>query len=205
MVNGEFHIGSETCHYNQKAVIVLKDGYNGPTLTDPVTQMPYGKKVNLFFSLFFLIHIDLNLIFFFDNKVFGVGEKGVLELHGGKGLQNSWTKLDQTVERGQNTITLIKSVDWQVGDEIVVASTDFHHMQAEKVKIVSVSNEGKTFEVTPAFTYMHFGKITYGVDERAEVGLLSRSIRLEGTDEGIRGAHLMFQRYFKAGNFFFFL
>lgn len=30
---------------------------------------------------------------------------------------------------------------------------------------------------------MHFGEITYGVDERAEVGLLSRNIKIEGTIE----------------------
>ena len=30
------------------------------------------------------------------------------------------------------------------------------------------------------FKYSHFGYITYGVDERAEVGLLSRNIRIEG-------------------------
>ncbi|RUS91901.1 hypothetical protein EGW08_000303, partial [Elysia chlorotica] len=30
------------------------------------------------------------------------------------------------------------------------------------------------------FRYSHFGHVTYGVDERAEVGLLSRNIRIEG-------------------------
>ena len=29
------------------------------------------------------------------------------------------------------------------------------------------------------FKYSHFGEVTYGVDERAEVGLLSRNIRIE--------------------------
>jgi cell migration-inducing and hyaluronan-binding protein len=41
---------------------------------------------------------------------------------------------------------------------------------------------------------MHFGEITYGVDERGEVGLLTRNIRIQASDDAERsyfGGHIM--------------
>ena len=35
------------------------------------------------------------------------------------------------------------------------------------------------FFFSDRFMYTHFGEVTYGVDERGEVGLLSRNIRIE--------------------------
>src|SRR5581483_9760782 len=42
--------------------------------------------------------------------------------------------------------------------------------------------------------YMHFGEITYGVDERGEVGLLSRNIRIQASADAEKsyfGGHIM--------------
>ncbi|WP_235913345.1 hypothetical protein, partial [Croceibacterium salegens] len=42
--------------------------------------------------------------------------------------------------------------------------------------------------------YMHFGKITYGVDERGEVGLLTRNIKVQASDDAEKtyfGGHIM--------------
>ena len=41
----------------------------------------------------------------------------------------------------------------------------------------NVPHSNKIIDVG-AFTYEHFGEVTYGVDERGEVGLLSRNIRI---------------------------
>ena len=41
---------------------------------------------------------------------------------------------------------------------------------------------------------MHFGEITFGVDERGEVGLLTRNIRIQASDDAERsyfGGHIM--------------
>src|SRR5690606_10998419 len=42
--------------------------------------------------------------------------------------------------------------------------------------------------------YMHFGEITFGVDERGEVGLLTRNIRIQASDDAEQsyfGGHIM--------------
>ena len=41
---------------------------------------------------------------------------------------------------------------------------------------------------------MHFGKITFGVDERGEVGLLTRNIRIQASadaEQNYFGGHVM--------------
>ncbi|KAL8565391.1 hypothetical protein ACOMHN_029086 [Nucella lapillus] len=73
---------------------------------------------------------------------------------------------------------------WKVGDEIVVSSSDYDWRQAETKKIVKCPTcQPDEVRVEGGFKFMHYGKITFGVDERAEVGLLSRSVVVEGEVE----------------------
>jgi cell migration-inducing and hyaluronan-binding protein len=79
-----------------------------------------------------------------------------------------------------------------VGDEIVLASTDFDPRQAEKRTITAVS--GNTLTLDRPLEYMHFGEITFGVDERGEVGLLTRNIRIQASEDAEQswfGGHVM--------------
>ena len=79
----------------------------------------------------------------------------------------------------EHTIELIKNVtDWKAGDKIFIASTDFDYKQAETFTIVRVNGTFVTF--TGKVNYDHFGEIYEGVDMRAEVGLLSRRIKIRG-------------------------
>src|SRR5690606_29103191 len=81
---------------------------------------------------------------------------------------------------------------WRVGDEIVLASTDFDPRQAERRKVSAIS--GNTLTLDKPLEYMHFGEITFGVDQRGEVGLLTRNIRIqasEDADETYFGGHIM--------------
>ena len=66
---------------------------------------------------------------------------------------------------------------WQAGDEIVLASTDYDPRQAERRTIAAIS--GNTITLDEPLEYMHFGKITFEVDERGEVGLLTRNIKVQ--------------------------
>ncbi|GFR65862.1 transmembrane protein 2-like [Elysia marginata] len=79
-------------------------------------------------------------------------------------------------------LTVLDDVtSWQAGDEIVVASTDFDWTQAEVKTIVQCPDCARNqIRVDGEFFYSHFGHVTYGVDERAEIGLLTRNIRVEG-------------------------
>jgi cell migration-inducing and hyaluronan-binding protein len=78
-------------------------------------------------------------------------------------------------------------------DEIVLASTDFDPRQAERRTISAI--RGNAITLDRKLDYMHFGKITFDVDERGEVGLLTRNIRLQGSadagDAPFFGGHVM--------------
>lgn len=80
---------------------------------------------------------------------------------------------------GSPTITLVDNVNWQVGQQIVVASSDQDYTHAEQNEIVQVINS-KQLKLKLPFQFTHWGLIEKGVDERAEVGLLSRSIVVRG-------------------------
>jgi len=116
---------------------------------------------------------------------------GTLSLHGSRG-SNTWTKLAHTVKAGSSRIEVLNPAGWRKGDVIVLASTDFNPRQAEERTITAVSGNALTLD-TP-LAYMHFGEITYGVDERGEVGLLSRNIKVEASPDAETsyfGGHIM--------------
>ncbi|HEY2857871.1 MAG TPA: G8 domain-containing protein, partial [Terracidiphilus sp.] len=102
---------------------------------------------------------------------------GTLNLHGPE--KSTWTKLAKTAEAGSNSIEVLSAADWRAGEEIVLASTDFDPRQAERRTISAVS--GNTITLDKKLDYMHFGKITFDVDERGEVGLLTRNIKLQAS------------------------
>jgi len=115
---------------------------------------------------------------------------GTLNLHGDR--THTWTKLAQTAEAGSNAIQVLDASGWRVGDEIVLASTDFDPRQAERRTISAI--RGNTITLDQKLDYMHFGKITFDVDERGEVGLLTRNIRLQASadaEKSFQGGHVM--------------
>ena len=83
-------------------------------------------------------------------------------------------------------------LSWRVGDEIVLASTDFDPQQAERRTIAAIS--GNTITLDKKLDYMHFGKITFDVDERGEVGMLTRNILIQASadaEQSLFGGHIM--------------
>lgn len=116
--------------------------------------------------------------------------KGVLSLHGDR--KNAWTKLAATAKAGSSKIEVLNASGWRKGDVIALASTDFDSTQAEKRTIAAI--DGNAITLDQPLKYMHFGKITSGVDERGEVGLLTRNIRIQASDDAERsyfGGHIM--------------
>src|SRR5690606_24483471 len=116
-----------------------------------------------------------------EDVMAGMGDRGImisggtLNLHGDR--THTWTKLARTAEAGSNSIEVLNAAGWRVGDEIVLASTDFDPRQAERRTITAVSGNALTLD--KALDYMHFGKITFDVDQRGEVGLLTRNIKIQ--------------------------
>lgn len=88
---------------------------------------------------------------------------------------------------------------WRTGDWIVVATTSFSPFESEFVQISSIDAEGSGTRIglKQPLTHYHFGgadpgppsdanygvgpEVNYGVDERAEVGLVSRNITLSSS------------------------
>jgi cell migration-inducing and hyaluronan-binding protein len=164
MVHGELEIGTEAKPHTRKATI---------TLTDNVKDEDFGG----------LGGNDRS-----DRGIMLMG--GTLNLHGTE--KNSWTKLAQTAAAGSNTIQVLTPGDWKKGQTIVLASTDFDPHQAEERTIAAIS--GNTITLDKKLDYMHFGKITFDVDERGEVGMLSRNIVIQASpdaDQTLFGGHIM--------------
>ena len=150
---------------------------------------------------------------------------GTLELFG-QAPAVPWTKIADHVAAGGKTLGLLKTVDWKPGDQIVVAPTDFYNDgqfyktgQTEQLELSSASGTGLSFKT--GLKAPRWGKLQYvsdtGValtpgtltkpatggknipsvlDERAEVGNLTRNILVQSVDDALWktqgfGAHVM--------------
>lgn len=107
---------------------------------------------------------------------------GILEIHGEP--RNSWMRLGATAVKGATQIQLEKPSDWRAGDRIVLASSDFDPFQAEEVIVRSIS--GATVTIEQPLKFSHWGEMQNvagtPLDERAEVGLLTRNVRIQGDE-----------------------
>jgi hypothetical protein len=116
--------------------------------------------------------------------------RGTLNMHGNR--NHTWTKLSRTAEAGATSIEVLDASQWRAGDEIVLASTDFNPRQAERRTITRVN--GNTISFAAPLEYMHYGEITFGVDERGEVALLTRNIKVQASQDAAEsyfGGHIM--------------
>src|SRR5687767_491688 len=165
MLHGELEIGTEARPHTRKATI---------TLTDNVKDEDIGGMGGT---------NDRS-----DRGIMLMG--GTLNLHGDR--TNTWTKLASTANAGSTSIQVLNAAGWRVGDEIVLASTDFDPRQAERRTISAIG--GNTITLDRKLDYMHFGKITFDVDQRGEVGLLTRNIKLQASadaEQSFYGGHVM--------------
>src|SRR5882672_10399362 len=165
MLHGELEIGTEAKPHTRKATITLTDNVKDEDMSGMGGTNDRS-----------------------DRGIMLMG--GTLNLHGNR--TNSWTKLSKTAEAGSNSIEVLNAAGWRAGDEIVLASTDFDPHQAERRTIAAI--RGKTITLDKKLDYMHFGKITFDVDERGEVGMLSRNILIQASpdaDKDLFGGHIM--------------
>jgi len=165
MVHGELEIGTEAKPHTRKATITLTDNVKDEDMSGIGGTNDRS-----------------------DRGIMLMG--GTLNLHGNR--TNSWTKLSKTAEAGSNSIEVLNAAGWRVGDEIVLASTDFDPHQAERRTIAAI--RGNTITLDKKLDSMHFGKITFDVDERGEVGMLSRNILIQASpdaDQTLFGGHIM--------------
>lgn len=177
--SGRFQIGQELSPYPEEATITLKG-------TDPNANQ-YGVM---------------------GTKFLGAMDYGVIELHGKEKV--SWTKLRETVTDGSSTVKVVDAVDWEVGDEIVIAPSGAPSSASDvsfankydKRTITSITNGNKDLGLNSGLAYKHTGVTkpysgngqNWTVDMRAEVGLLTRNIKIQGdlaSTTSKFGAHVM--------------
>lgn len=148
----------------------------------------------------------------FGSKVLAVSYGGTLELYGSKGATysslpssdsgNSWARLNTNgiLNKTATSLTLDRDVDWDIGDHVVLTTTDFLPGHSEKLEITGMTsskefsfkvlNPHTNQEIPGGLQYPHNGK-TYPIstpsrldqniteaETRAAVALLSRSIRV---------------------------
>ena len=131
-----------------------------------------------------------------DENINTMGDRGIMLLNGTLSLhgdrKNAWTKLSATAKAGANRIQVLDASGWRKGDVIVLASTDYNPRQAEERTVTAISGNTITFD--QPLKYMHFGQITDGVDERGEVGMLTRNIKIQASEDAEKsyfGGHIM--------------
>src|SRR5215472_5171740 len=165
MVHGELEIGTEAKPHTKKATITLTDNVKDEDISG------VGGATDRV-----------------DRGIMLMG--GTLNLHGPE--KSTWTKLAKTAEAGSASIEVLSAADWKVGEEIVLASTDFDPRQAERRTIAAI--KGNTITLDKKLDYMHFGKITFDVDERGEVAMITRNIKLQASadaEQSFYGGHVM--------------
>ncbi|KAK3107766.1 hypothetical protein FSP39_021797 [Pinctada imbricata] len=113
------------------------------------------------------------------------GVFGGLDLHG-KDVGVTWTTLASTANVGDNTVTLSEPVEWQVGNDIVVTPTGYSPWEAETFRITAVSVGKTVLTLNDTLRFRHISHTESGnghtMEMKAEVGLLSRNIKIEGAD-----------------------
>src|SRR6202167_3301455 len=165
MVHGELEIGTEAKPHTRKATITLTDNIKDEDMSEIGGTNDRS-----------------------DRGIMMMG--GTLNLHGNR--TNSWTKLSQTADAGRKSIEVLNAAGWRAGDVIVLASTDFDPHQAERRTIAAI--RGNTITLDKKLDNMHFGKITFAVDERGELAMLSRNIVIQASpdaDQTLFGGHIM--------------
>jgi hypothetical protein len=91
-----------------------------------------------------------------ENIMAGMGDRGImisggtLNLHGDR--THTWSKLSATANAGATSIQVLDARGWKVGDEIVLASTDFDPRQAERRTIAAI--RGNTITLDKKLDYM---------------------------------------------------
>lgn len=167
MVQGRFSIGSETCRVFSKITINFIGAKPGGSIPDDISVGMGTKGI-------------------------GVHRGGSIDLHGYQ--YYTWTRLSKTAMPGDTTIWLQDSVNWEVGQRVVVITTfyqDDYWPQNEVMTIAAIGANGRAIQFTQPLTYHHYaGDGEY----QAEVGLLDRKINLVGdaqSETGNFGGHVM--------------
>ncbi len=129
------------------------------------------------------------------DDIYASGDKFISAIGGGKIIMHgidkvSWTSLGANVAKDATAITVKEPIDWPVGSKIVITSSSRSWAEAEEHVITNVSANGRNITLASKLDHKHIGDTksftrsvdnkTWTADIRAEVGLLSRNIIIQG-------------------------
>jgi len=139
-----------------------------------------------------------------NEDVMKMGTRGILLMGGsfeayGAIPNRVWTKLNDHAAAGATTLTLDEPVNWPSNAEIVIAPTDFYGVSETERHTIHQA-EGTELTLKTPLQTARWGRLQYVsttgltltpttevtplvIDERAEVGLLSRQIVIQGADD----------------------
>ena len=111
-------------------------------------------------------------------------------------ISQTWSTLADTLDVAGNEITVNDDVsEWKVGDEIAIAATSFDHRETEYFAITAMNGQTLTLNATSQFRHLGTSttsKTLFGreYNQGAEVALLTRNIKLDGSRGAIHSIHL---------------
>ncbi|GFN92112.1 fibrocystin-l [Plakobranchus ocellatus] len=112
-----------------------------------------------------------------------IGAFGGLQLHGvDPGIIR--TRLSETANVGDQTLTVEDNVGWSAGNEILLTTTDYNSWHTETFTITSVSGNVISLNDSVRFTHLAYNTTIDGttLEMKAEVALLTRNIKIEGNE-----------------------
>ena len=115
-----------------------------------------------------------------------VSDQGTLDIHG-KLYQPTWARLASRAFIADDRVILQQSVNWEVGQQVVIATTAWNDTEAvnqNEVRTIKAV-DGNKIQFTEPLDYFHFAVAEYC----AEVGLLSRRIHIAGDDQSPSGSY----------------
>lgn len=107
-----------------------------------------------------------------EEDIMGMGTRGImvmggtLEMHGNPPTK-VWTKINAHAEAGATSLTLMEPVDWQTGDEIAIAPTDYYEAGngisiSQKITLNSVS--GTDLGLSEGLNAFRWGLLQYATN-----------------------------------------
>ncbi|EGC31281.1 hypothetical protein DICPUDRAFT_156894 [Dictyostelium purpureum] len=165
---------SELVFFDADMTMNVKDIYVQGRLTMGSSKCRYNGKINL---VFYGEKTTADTIAtYFGSKGIAVADTGFISVQG-KQYHNTWTKLAATAWSGDNTIYVQDSVNWEVGQEVLITTSipEDEVFDQNEVKVIQAI-QGKVIQFTTSLKYYHYG----GQEYQSQVALLSRRIVFQG-------------------------
>eukprot|EP01094_Clydonella_sp_ATCC50884_P004567 TRINITY_DN13609_c0_g1_i1.p1 TRINITY_DN13609_c0_g1~~TRINITY_DN13609_c0_g1_i1.p1 ORF type:complete len:1433 (-),score=246.70 TRINITY_DN13609_c0_g1_i1:56-4168(-) len=123
-------------------------------------------------------------------KGLAVVKGGEVDIHG-KLFHHTWSRLASSVSIGDDRILLQDDVNWEVGQQVVIATSVWDDWSSDENEVMSIKAiEGRRVQFTEPVRFFHYA----GPEYQVEVALLSRHILLQGdeaSEESSIGGHVI--------------